>query len=98
LASCAAAHKARFYDYARASAEECAAILDAASIRGLASLERGLAGRALLHRAVRLLSGLIRSALRRSAAPRRATALLAGVAEARERQVEALRAEADEAR
>ncbi len=60
--------KAKFYDYARASAEECAAILDALSIRELASLERVLAGRVLLHRAVRLLSGLSRSALRRSVA------------------------------
>jgi len=62
------AGQAKFYDDARGSAEECAAILDAASIRGLASLERGLAGRALLHRAVRLLSGLVRSALRRGGA------------------------------
>jgi four helix bundle protein len=60
--------KARFYDYARASAEECAAILDDLAIRELASTERTLEGRALLHRAVRLLSGLARSALRRSVA------------------------------
>ncbi len=60
--------KARFYDYALASAEECAAILDDLSISEAAPVERTDAGRALLHRAVRLLSGLSRSALRRGGA------------------------------
>jgi four helix bundle protein len=60
------ADKAKFFDYARGSAEECAAALDAIAIRRLASAERVAAGRALLHRAVRLLSGLARSALRRA--------------------------------
>lgn len=56
------ADKARFFDIARGSAEECAAALDAVAIRRFATLERVEAGRALLHRAVRLLSGLARSA------------------------------------
>ena len=59
------ADKARFFDYARASAEECAAALDEAEIFRFARRERVLAGRELLHRAVRLLSGLIRSARQR---------------------------------
>ncbi len=59
------ADKARFFDIARGSAEECAAALDAIAIRRLATLERVEAGRALLHRAVRLLSGLARIASRR---------------------------------
>ena len=59
--------KARFFDIARGSAEECAAILDAVSIRRLGRAEHIAAGRVLLHRAVRLLSGLARSALRRPA-------------------------------
>ncbi len=57
--------KATFYDYARASAEECAAILDDISISEVVPVERTDAGRALLHRAVRLLWGLSRSALGR---------------------------------
>jgi four helix bundle protein len=59
------ADKARFFDYARGSAEECAAALDAIAIRRFATLERVEAGRALLHRAVRLLAGLARSASQR---------------------------------
>jgi four helix bundle protein len=59
------ADKARFFDYARGSAEECAAALDAIAIRRFATAERVAAGRALLHRAVRLLAGLARSASRR---------------------------------
>lgn len=60
------ADKAKFFDYARGSAEECAAILDAVAIRRLAPGARVTVGRSLLHRAVRLLSGLARSALRRT--------------------------------
>jgi four helix bundle protein len=60
--------KARFFDIARGSAEECAAILDAVEIRALASPERVHSGRPLLHRVVRLLSGLARSALAREVA------------------------------
>jgi four helix bundle protein len=60
------ADKARFFDYARGSAEECAAALDAMAIRRLAGRGRVEAGRALLHRAVRLLSGLARSARERA--------------------------------
>jgi len=59
--------KARFFDIARGSAEECAAILDALAVRRLASAERVSVGRALLLREVRLLSGLARSALLREA-------------------------------
>ena len=59
------ADKARFFDYARGSAEECATALDIVEIRRLGRIERVLAGRELLHRAVRLLSGLIRSAEQR---------------------------------
>lgn len=62
--------KARFFDMARGSAEECAAILDAAAIRRLARGAHVQTGRALLDRAVRLLSGLARSALLRPAAER----------------------------
>lgn len=58
--------KARFFDIARGSAEECAAILDAIAVRRLAPLDRVAAGRTLLHRAVRLLAGLARSALNRA--------------------------------
>jgi len=57
--------KARFFDIARGSAEECAAILDALAVRRLSSAARVSAGRALLLREVRLLSGLARSALLR---------------------------------
>ena len=57
--------KARFFDMARGSAHECAAILDAMSIDGLLAPARADAGRALLHRAVRLLSGLSRASLKR---------------------------------
>ena len=60
------ADKARFFEYARGSADECAAALDAVEIRRLGRIERVLAGRELLHRAVRLLSGLIRSARQRT--------------------------------
>ena len=59
--------KARFFDIARGSAEECAAILDALAVRRLASGARVTVGRELLLREVRLLSGLARSALRREA-------------------------------
>jgi four helix bundle protein len=59
--------RARHFDIARGSAEECAAILDALAVRRLASGVRAGAGRALLLREVRLLSGLARSALRREA-------------------------------
>ena len=59
------ADKARFFEYARGSADECAAALDAVEIRRLGRIERVLAGQALLHRAVRLLSGLVRSARQR---------------------------------
>lgn len=59
--------KARFFDMARGSAEECAAILDALAIRRLATSELVRDGRALLLREVRLLSGLARSALQREA-------------------------------
>jgi len=56
------ADKARFFDIARGSAEECAAALDAIAIRRFATPEHVERGRTLLHRAVGLLSGLARSA------------------------------------
>ncbi len=58
-----AKEKAHFFDIARGSAEECAAILDEVEICELGPLERVHAGRELLHREVRLLSGLARHAL-----------------------------------
>ncbi len=60
--------KAKYYGYAKASAEECAAILDDLAICGVVSAERLAPGRGLLLSAVRLLAGLIRSALRRGEA------------------------------
>jgi four helix bundle protein len=57
--------KARFYDIARGSAAECAAIADALEVRGLASAAQIAATRELLYRLVRLLAGLARSALAR---------------------------------
>lgn len=62
-----AADKVRFFDYAHGSAGECAAALDAIRIRGYAPVERVLAGRVLLDRAARLLTGLMRAANERSA-------------------------------
>ena len=58
--------KARFFDIARGSACECAAILDVIEIRGLADRRSVAAARQLIYRAVRLLAGLARSALARA--------------------------------
>ena len=65
--------KARFFDIARGSANECAAVLDVVELRKLATATRVGAARPLLHSAVRLLAGLARSALARGA-PGEATA------------------------
>ena len=58
--------KARFFDLSRGSAAECAAILDVLALRSIAPAPLAERGRSLLHRSVGLLSGLSRSALRRS--------------------------------
>ena len=60
--------KAHFFDIARGSAAECAAVFDVLAIRGLVSAEAAGRGRALLHRTVGMLAGLARSALSRAAA------------------------------
>jgi four helix bundle protein len=62
--------KAHFFDMARGSATECAAILDVLEIRRLAKAGLLEEARCLLHQVVRLLAGLSRSALARSE-PRR---------------------------
>ncbi len=62
----ASKEKARFFDIARGSAAECAAILDVLDVRELSAQSASATGRSLLHRAVRLLAGLARSALVRS--------------------------------
>jgi four helix bundle protein len=59
--------KSRFYDIARGSAVECAAVVDAIAVRGLAAPARVSAARDLLYRLVRLLAGLARSARARMA-------------------------------
>jgi len=59
--------KARFFDIARGSAAECAAIFDVIEIRGLAPAAQIATARGLLYSLVRLLAGLARSALARAA-------------------------------
>ena len=54
--------KARFFDIARGSATECAGCLDLVAIASLAAPGEIARGRELLHRGVRLLAGLARSA------------------------------------
>ena len=61
--------QARFFDISRGSAAECAAILDILALRGIAPAPLAERGRSLLHRSVGLLSGLSRSAIRRSGLP-----------------------------
>jgi four helix bundle protein len=58
--------KARFYDYARGSGTECAAILDVFAIRGLASAERVEQARGVLHQIVSILTALARNARSRA--------------------------------
>jgi four helix bundle protein len=59
--------KARFFDIARGSAAECAAIVDAIELRALAAPPRVADARGLLYRLVRLLAGLARSSALRGA-------------------------------
>ena len=57
--------KARFYDYARRSAEECGASMEALTIRELVAPAVAANVRELLLEELRLVAGLIRSAERR---------------------------------
>ena len=76
----AARDKAHFYDIARGSAVECAAILDAFGIRALAPAGEIDRVRTTLYRTVCLLGGLARSARGR----RRPDRVAAGAARLRE--------------
>ena len=51
---------ARFYDIARGSAHECAAIFDAAKIIGIIDSDRWACGKKLLHRIVSMLVKMVR--------------------------------------
>ena len=58
--------EARFYDYARGSGTECAAILDVFAIRRLAPARRTEQARGILHQIVSILTVLARSARNRA--------------------------------
>ncbi|RME69629.1 MAG: four helix bundle protein [Verrucomicrobia bacterium] len=54
-----AADRRRFFDIARGSAVECAACLDVFVAKNLITRERAREGKAILHEAVAMISGLI---------------------------------------
>ena len=60
--------KARFYDIARGSGTECAAILAVFGVRGLAAPAPSAAARSRVHRLVCMLTALARSARERGVA------------------------------